>query len=95
MKIYVINLDKDVDRLNAISRQLESFGLSWERIPAIYGKDYKGGEGSDVPLRTLIPLSKQRCRHLIMRFIHENARESFKLVGISAEPREISTRGYR
>jgi GR25 family glycosyltransferase involved in LPS biosynthesis len=44
MKIYVINLDKDVDRLNAISRQLESFGLSWERIPAIYGKDYKGGE---------------------------------------------------
>lgn len=44
MKTYVINLDKDKDRLSFISEHLDSFGLAWERIPAIYGKDYKGNE---------------------------------------------------
>lgn len=54
-----------------------------------------GGQGSDVPFRTLIPLEKQRCRYLNVRFKHINARESFRILGISAEPRALSKRAYR
>jgi hypothetical protein len=54
-----------------------------------------GGNGNDIPLRTLVPRTKSRCRYLTVEFTHENAREQFKLVGISLEPRDVSTRGYR
>jgi hypothetical protein len=54
-----------------------------------------GGAGNSVPLRTLIPQNKSRCRYLNVKFKHSNARESFKLLGISLEPRVIGSRGYR
>lgn len=54
-----------------------------------------GGEGNEVPVRTLIPRDKSRCRYLHVQFIHSNAREEWKLIGVSLEPREVSTRGYR
>jgi hypothetical protein len=54
-----------------------------------------GGEGNEVPVRTLIPRDKSRCRYLHIQFTHINAREKFKLIGVSLEPREVSTRGYR
>lgn len=54
-----------------------------------------GGAGNDRPLRTLIPQNKSRCRYLTVQFEHTNAREQFKIVGISLEPREVSTRAYR
>lgn len=54
-----------------------------------------GGGGNSVPVITLIPRDKSRCRFLIVRFIHINAREQYKLLGISLEPREVSKRGYR
>lgn len=54
-----------------------------------------GGNSNEVPLRTLIPSNKSRCRYLHVKFKHRNAREEFKLLGISLEPREVSTRGYR
>lgn len=54
-----------------------------------------GGSGNGVPLRTLIPADKSRCRYLNVRFKHKNAREQFKLLGISLEPREVGPRGYR
>ena len=38
MKIYVINLKKNTDRLAHMSEQLAEFGLSFERIDAVYGK---------------------------------------------------------
>jgi hypothetical protein len=60
-----------------------------------WGNDFWSGEGSDRGFRTLIPLEKQRCRYLTCRFKHVNARESFRLLGISLEPRAISTRAYR
>ncbi len=44
MKTYIINLDKDIDRLQVLSNQLHSFGIEFERIPAIYGKEYEGNE---------------------------------------------------
>lgn len=54
-----------------------------------------GGEGNEVPVRTLIPIQKARCRYLHVQFTHINAREGWKLIGVSLEPREVSTRGYR
>lgn len=63
-------------------------GYSWANVTF-------GGEGNEVPIRTLIPRDKSRCRYLHVQFIHVNAREEFKLIGVSLEPREVSTRGYR
>lgn len=54
-----------------------------------------GGEGNEVPVRTLIPRDKSRCRYIHVQFTHVNAREEWKLIGVSLEPREVSTRGYR
>jgi hypothetical protein len=54
-----------------------------------------GGAGNSVPLRTLVPQNKSRCRYLNVKFKHSNARESYKLLGISLEPRVIGPRGYR
>jgi hypothetical protein len=54
-----------------------------------------GGAGNSVPLRTLIPQNKSRCRYLNVKFKHGNAREAFRLLGISLEPRVIGSRGYR
>jgi len=54
-----------------------------------------GGEGREIPVRTLIPKDKQRCRHIRVLFEHVNAREKVRVLGISLEPRAISTRAYR
>lgn len=54
-----------------------------------------GGEGTEEPVRTLIPQNKSRCRYIHVKFKHSNAREQYKLLGISLEPREVSTRAYR
>jgi hypothetical protein len=63
-------------------------GFSWAN--AIYG-----GGGNEVPVRTLVPQNKQRCRYLHVKFQHINAREKWRLLGVSLEPREVSPRGYR
>lgn len=39
MKIFYINLDRDVERRNSMERQLSLHGLTYERIPALYGQD--------------------------------------------------------
>lgn len=54
-----------------------------------------GGSSNEVPVITLIPRDKSRCRYMHVKFKHVNAREQFKLLGISLEPREVSKRGYR
>lgn len=54
-----------------------------------------GGEGTDVPYRTLIPRQKQRCRYITPRFTHLNAREDFTILGMSLVVRPLSTRAYR
>lgn len=56
---------------------------------------YWGGAGNDIPFRTIVPIGKQRCRYLTMLFSHRNARENFRIVGISAVVRPISSRAYR
>jgi len=56
---------------------------------------YWGGLGNDIPFRTPIPRDKQKCRYLTVEFEHRNARESFRIVGISATIRPISGKAYR
>jgi len=38
MKIYLINLDKNSDRLRDVDARLKKLGVVYERIPAVYGK---------------------------------------------------------
>ena len=61
----------------------------------VFGCAAWGGEGTDVPYRTLIPRQKQRCRYMTVRFSHDNAREDFTILGISLDARQLSTRAYR
>lgn len=60
-----------------------------------FGDGVFGGFSNDAPVRTLIPQDKSRCRYINVMFQHFNAREQYKLIGISLEPREVSVRGYR
>jgi len=39
MKVYVINLDKDREKLAFVGGQLSRLGVSYERVPGVYGKD--------------------------------------------------------
>jgi len=54
-----------------------------------------GGGSNEIPVRTLVPQNKSRCRYLSVKFRHFNAREQYKLLGMSLEPREYSSRAYR
>lgn len=54
-----------------------------------------GGDGSQVPFRTYIPRSKQRCRFLRPRFVHIISRENFALFGLSLTFRPLTERAYR
>jgi hypothetical protein len=56
---------------------------------------YWGGQGNDVPLRTIIPTQKQRCRYLNVKYTHFNSREYWRILGIGAVVRPLSTRAYR
>lgn len=63
-------------------------GFPWLSVPF-------GGQSNERGQRTLIPQTKSRCRYLHVRFKHKVARQQYKLLGISLEPREFSTRAYR
>ena len=39
MKIFVINLQKNKERLSTIDQQLRNIGVEYERVEAVYGKD--------------------------------------------------------
>lgn len=38
MKAFLLNLDKDTDRLVAADQQLKTLGIQYERVSAVYGK---------------------------------------------------------
>lgn len=44
MKVYVINLDKDKEKLASIFGQLVRLGVPFERVPAVYGKEMSWAE---------------------------------------------------
>lgn len=55
---WVINLDRDVERLQRISQQLAPTGLAWTRMPAVYGRDLPADEQ-----RQLLDAATYRRRH--------------------------------
>ncbi len=57
--------------------------------------NYWGGNGNDVPFRNPVPRGKQKCRYISLGIAINNARETFKILGISAVVRAISDRAYR
>ena len=54
-----------------------------------------GGVASPVPLRTYIPLGKQRCRFMNVQFEHRIAFEKYSIYGISLSFRPYSIRAYK
>lgn len=86
---YFTDLSRNLDNVVILGRGIGNWGsFDW-------GENFWGGEGSGTPFRTLVPREKQRSRYLTVRFTHFNAREKYKLLGMSLEPRQISTRAYR
>jgi hypothetical protein len=83
------------DRSNAFDQVDFTLGSIGAFGADAFGENVFGGLGNEIPVRTLIPREKQRCRHIRVRFKHINARETFRILGISLEPRELSTRAYR
>lgn len=67
----------------------------WGDMPWADPNHYWGGVGNDIPFRNPVPRGKQKCRYLSLTFEHKNAREYFKIVGISGVVRAISDRAYR
>lgn len=62
---------------------------------SIWGNGTWGGDGSSRPIRTFIPVKKQRCRYISGKFTHNNTFELFSIFGISYTFSPISSRGYR
>lgn len=54
-----------------------------------------GGDGTQAPIRTLVPRQKQRCRWLEPQFLHTDARQKYSLIGISLTFEMNSERAYR
>ena len=61
-----------------------------------FGSGFFGGSANSVPFRTYIPRDSQRCRYMVIKFIHKIARENILLQGISITGEvQQSTRAYR
>jgi hypothetical protein len=60
-----------------------------------FGTTNWGGVSSPVPLRTYIPLEKQRCRFINVKYEHMVAFEKYALYGISLKFRPYNTRTSR
>lgn len=67
----------------------------WGDLPWGNPNAYWGGNGNDIPFRNPVPRGKQKCRYLSLTFEHINAREYFRILGISGVVRAISDRAYR
>ena len=61
----------------------------------LWSKGIWDGEGNDDPFRVLVPRNKAKCRYLIIKFTHKNARESFKFLGTSFKMRPFAERAYK
>lgn len=59
-----------------------------------WGNQTWGGEGLQAPIRTYIPLEKQRCRYIRTRIEHKIARENPRIFGIDNNPRAYSKKAY-
>lgn len=60
-----------------------------------FGSVNFGGVAAPIPLRTYIPMSKQRCRFMNVKFEHKVAFEKYAIYGLSLTFRPYSQRAYR
>lgn len=60
-----------------------------------WGNQNWGGVAAPIPIRTIVPRQKQRCRFLQPHFSHSVALEKWALFGISMNVRAYSDRAYR
>lgn len=60
-----------------------------------FGTGNFGGLAAPIPLRTYIPLDKQRGRFLSIKFSHKIALEEYSLFGVSLKFRPYASRSYR
>jgi hypothetical protein len=60
----------------------------------VWGSTIWGGEGTNRPLRTYIPLDKQRCRYVSAEFEHIWAFEEYAIWGLSYTYELLSSRAY-
>jgi glycosyl transferase family 25 len=83
--VFVINLDKDVERLASVSRELAAAGITFTRIPAVLGAERLGEAG-------LVDLAAYRVRNradsprggeLGCYLSHLHAMEAFLATGAS------------
>lgn len=47
MKVFVLNLDRDTERMAALDKRLNELGVPYERVSGIYGKDLSDKERRD------------------------------------------------
>jgi hypothetical protein len=91
----IAKFGSDVDQaLTEVAFQGKGIGY-WGDMVWSNPNAYWGGEGNDIPFRTIVPRGKQRCRYITLVFEHSNAREDFRLLGVTGVVRPISSRGYR
>ena len=60
-----------------------------------WGEVNWGGVSAPIPLRTYVPLTKQRCRFMNVKFRHKVAMEKYALYGISLTFRPYNVRAYK
>jgi hypothetical protein len=61
----------------------------------LFGGTNWGGIAAPVPLRTFIPLEKQRCRFMNVKFEHNVAFEKFNIFGFSLTYRPYGIKAYK
>lgn len=91
----VAKFASDVDQaLTEVPFQGKGIGY-WGDMEFDNPNAYWGGEGNDIPFRTIVPRGKQKCRYITLVFEHKNAREDFRVLGVTGVIRPISSRGYK
>jgi len=84
---------------NELSPSFETITLSgagagdWGQFN--YGAMNWGGVAAPIPLRTLVPATKQRCRFMNVKFAHKQALEKYSILGVSLTFRPYNIRGSK
>ena len=74
----------------------EADGVGLFGLSGPFGSGFFGGGSDSAPIRTLIPRDCQRCRYLVVRFVHSVARDKWALNGITLTGDVLpSSRAYR
>ena len=78
LKTWVVNMDRNPDRMEFIKKQLDGFGISFERFSGIDGTDYFDKGGATLrkvfsPVRSLIAMRKKMTEGQLGAALSHNA----------------------